>query len=153
MAGVAHLIALVHAAGGEIERHGDAFELVADAPLPRDLVAQLRAAKPELLAYLHEPVTEPTLLADGRRLHRFRASSIPDRLCDLPVSELPRRLRAYGVDLVADGAELVIIEPWLSALPPELLQEAKAAAGEIIALLRTESRARIAAAQAASTEE
>jgi hypothetical protein len=51
----AELIAAVRAAGGTIRRDGDAIELIAPAPLPADLVARIRAAKPALLAVLDEP--------------------------------------------------------------------------------------------------
>jgi hypothetical protein len=52
---VAELIAAVHAAGGIIRRDGDTIELIAPAPLPADLVARIRVAKPALLAVLDEP--------------------------------------------------------------------------------------------------
>ena len=141
MTAVAELIAEVHAAGGSIERQGSGIRLAAKNPLPASLVDRVREAKPALVAYLHEPVIEPVLLADGRRLHRFRSTTIPAQPPQHSLTELPRRLRAYGVELVDDGNVLILIEPWLSDLPLELLQEARSAAGEIIALLR-ESRER-----------
>jgi hypothetical protein len=60
---VAELIAAVSAAGGTIRRDGDTIELLARAPLPKDLVARIRAAKTALLAALDEP-------ADWHARHR-----------------------------------------------------------------------------------
>jgi hypothetical protein len=51
---IADLIAAVGAAGGTIRRDGDNIELTAPRPLPADLVARIRAAKPALLAALAE---------------------------------------------------------------------------------------------------
>jgi hypothetical protein len=49
-----HLIIAVRAAGGAIRRDGDMIELMASRPLPADLVARIREAKPALLAILAE---------------------------------------------------------------------------------------------------
>jgi hypothetical protein len=135
---ISSLIAAVHAAGGLIERHGKEIELSAPLPLPDDLIAQLRKAKPALLAHLHHAAVEPVLLADGRRLHRFPGSR------PIPVDSLGRLLpllklvRSYGVAMIADGRDLLVIEPWLSELPPQTLEQIKGAASEVIALLRDE---------------
>ena len=51
---IADLIAAVHAAGGSIGRCRNEIKLTAAAPLPDDLVAQIRARKPELIAHLAE---------------------------------------------------------------------------------------------------
>jgi hypothetical protein len=48
------LIVEVHAAGGMIRREGDMIELLAPRPLPADLVARIREAKPALLPILTE---------------------------------------------------------------------------------------------------
>lgn len=48
------LLEQVHTAGGHIEVNGDALKLVAPKRLPDDLVASLRAHKPELLALLKD---------------------------------------------------------------------------------------------------
>src|SRR4051812_33558059 len=48
----ADLIAAVRAVGGTIRRDGDTIELAAPVPLPADLMAGIRAAKPALLAAL-----------------------------------------------------------------------------------------------------
>ena len=50
------LIAEVHKAGGTICRDGDVIDLRAPAPLPADLVARIREAKPALLAILAEAI-------------------------------------------------------------------------------------------------
>ena len=44
--------------------------------------------------------------------------------------------------LVADGLDLIVVEPWLSELPDEVRDRLAANAGTIIALLRGESRVR-----------
>jgi hypothetical protein len=51
---IADLIAAVHAAGGSIVRRGNEIKLTAAAALPDDLMAQIRARKPELIAHLAE---------------------------------------------------------------------------------------------------
>jgi hypothetical protein len=147
---ISELIGAVHAAGGSIERHGRDIKLTAAAPLPDALLARLRAAKPALIAHLQELVAEPTLLGDGRRLHRFRAyGPIPTTSAN-SVLPLVRHARSYGVVLVADGPQLIVVELPLSKLPPETLHDLRSAAGEIIALLRAESRARCDADRASA---
>jgi hypothetical protein len=75
------LMGAVHSAGGWIQREGAEIRLTAPRPLPHDLLAQLRAAQPDLLAHLHEATAEPAvILRDGRRLYRFPAETqIPRR--------------------------------------------------------------------------
>jgi hypothetical protein len=58
-----HLIAAVRAAGGAIRRDGDRIELMAPQPLPPELVARIREAKPTLLTILAEAT-------DWRARHR-----------------------------------------------------------------------------------
>ena len=138
------LIDAIHAAGGSIERYGSGIRLTAPAPLPGDLITRPREAKPALLTYLHAPATEPILLADGRRLHRFRSTrSIPNeaRHCLLP---LIRLVRTYRVALISDGPDLIVIEPWRSDLPAEALRQLCDGAAEVIAVLRGEFRQRLA---------
>jgi hypothetical protein len=56
------LIAEVHKAGGTIRRDGDVIDLHAPAPLPAELVARIREAKPAVLAILAEierPIISP----------------------------------------------------------------------------------------------
>jgi hypothetical protein len=86
-------------------------------------------------------VEPPLLLLDGRRLHRFRADAIP---ATVPghARELCDQARSHGAVLVADGHDLIVVEPWRSALALEMLQTLKDAAGAIIAHLRGESRDR-----------
>ena len=82
------------------------------------------------------------LLPDGRRLHRFRADTIP---ASAPhhAGALHNQARWYGAVLVADGHDLIVVEGWQSTLPLETLPALKDAAGAIIAYLRGESRARL----------
>jgi len=84
---------------------------------------------------------EPLLLADGRRLHRLLADRIP-AAAPGRARELLNRARAYNAVLVSDGPELIVVERWLGNLPPDLLRQFEATAGEVIAALRGESRAR-----------
>jgi hypothetical protein len=48
-----------------------------------------------------------------------------------------------GVVLVADGHDLIVVEPRSSRLATETLQDLRTEAGEVIAALRGESRARM----------
>jgi hypothetical protein len=84
---------------------------------------------------------QPMFLSDGRRLHRFRAETIPVSASH-QVRALPDQASWYGAVLVADGHDLIVVERWRSALPLETLRALKEAAGAIIAYLRGESRAR-----------
>jgi hypothetical protein len=84
----------------------------------------------------------PVLLPDGRRLHRFRADSIPASAPD-NAGALRDQARWHGAVLVADGHDLIVVERWQSTLPPETLRVLKDAAGAIIAYLRGESRSRL----------
>ena len=52
MTSVATLIEAVHAAGGQLHQKGERLTVRAALPLDERLVAELRAAKPELLAFL-----------------------------------------------------------------------------------------------------
>jgi hypothetical protein len=63
IAHVTDLIAEIRAAGGTIRREGDMIELAAPRPLPADLVARIREAKPALLSALDEAL-------DWRARHR-----------------------------------------------------------------------------------
>jgi hypothetical protein len=119
---IAPLIAAVVTAGGTIERHGNEIRLAAAAPLPDALLERLRAAKPALLAYLHDAVVEPLLLRDGRRLWRFRAEVMVPRGPSPHLVPLIECAREFGIVLVADGDTLVVVEPWQSSLPPETLR-------------------------------
>jgi hypothetical protein len=85
----------------------------------------------------------PVLLADGRRLHRFRANTIPTTVPG-DAATLLEQARWQGAVLVADGEELIVVERWQSALPPETLKAFMGRAGAIIAVLRGESRRRYA---------
>ncbi len=65
------LLAEIAEAGGQIEARGDRLRLSAPQPLPPDLVARVRDAKPALLAEIAARATwtsaEPKRTANGRR--------------------------------------------------------------------------------------
>jgi hypothetical protein len=90
-----------------------------------------------------DPVQQPLLLRDGRRLWRFRAEIIPEILNDDDIRPAVEA-RWCGCVLVADGLDLIVVEPWLSGLLEETRAELAANAGTIIAVLRGESRVRSA---------
>jgi hypothetical protein len=133
---IIELIAAVHAAGGAIERQGREIKLTAAAPLPDALVARLRAAKPALLAYFHQAVVEPVILADGRRLHRFRAAGPIPPSAPRHLLPLINAARSRDAVLVADGPDLIVIEPWLNELPPSTLRALVAEAAGVLSWLR-----------------
>jgi hypothetical protein len=83
---------------------------------------------------------EPVLLRDGRRLHRFRATEAAS--C-ADIDNLLDRARWRGAVLVADGRALIVVEPWSSALNPEILRELRDNAGAIVSVLIGESRERL----------
>jgi hypothetical protein len=86
-------------------------------------------------------LSEPTLLRDGRRLHRFRATAIPDAI-PAEIVRLMDEARWRGVVLVADGHDLVVVEPWLRMLSDEVLADLRWNPGGIIAALLGETRRR-----------
>ena len=86
------MLAAVRALGGEVKlANSGRLKVVAPAPLPNELIEQLRAAKPDLLTLLSspEPQTEPRdSLGErrgGTRRHRGvryrRATRVGRRLC------------------------------------------------------------------------
>jgi hypothetical protein len=85
-------------------------------------------------------------MRDGRRLWRFPAESIPEILNDADIRPAVEA-RWCGCTLVADGLDLIVVEPWLSELPDGVRDDLAAKAGTIIALLRGESRVRTGEAQ------
>jgi len=87
---------------------------------------------------------EPLLLRDGRRLYRFAAETIPERT-PVRAMELIEEVYWRGAVLVADGADLIVVERWLGALPVEMLEAIHDCAAEVIAVLRQQSLARCAA--------
>src|SRR5260221_10284238 len=87
------------------------------------------------------PKLQPLLMRDGRRLWRFRAESIPDILDDNDIQPAVEARWCRRV-LVADGHDLIVVEPWLSDLPDDTRTALRQNAGTIIALLRGESRVR-----------
>ena len=89
---------------------------------------------------------EPLLMRDGRCLWRWHADSVPSAASD-NARALADEARGCGCVLVADGLDLIVVEPSLSELPEEVREGLAANAGTIIALLRGESRVRTGAAQ------
>jgi hypothetical protein len=87
-----------------------------------------------------EPV--PLLLSDGRRLHRFRADSIPENAPGFDVQALIEQSRLSGAVLVPDGYELIVVEKLPIGQMVEILSALRDNAGEIIAVLGHDSRSR-----------
>lgn len=81
-------------------------------------------------------IPETLLLRDGRQMHRFIASAIP---ADVPdgITEAMDRARNLGAVLVADGHELIVVEP-AGELPLPILTALCLEAGAAIAALRSE---------------
>jgi hypothetical protein len=94
----------------------------------------------------------PLLLANGRRLHRFHADAV---LSSVPsdTAVLLAEARWHGAVLVADGAELIVVERWRSTLPSETLATIKSCAGAMIAALRGESRRRCARLECGASDD
>ncbi len=90
---------------------------------------------------LPEIPEEPLLLRDGRRLWRFRAREIPSTPRG-QTATLINHAHRCGTVLVADGRELVVVERWLSNLPPDILCELRLCADGVIAELLNRARAR-----------
>lgn len=98
-------------------------------------------AEADPAAKVAKPAKEPLRLRDGRRLWRWRADTIAPAVSDA-ARALADEARRFGCVLVADGLDLVVVEPWLSELPEQLRDGLAANAETIIALLRGESRVR-----------
>ena len=84
----------------------------------------------------------PVTLRDGRVMHRFRAGEIPASP-QPEVAGLLDKVRRGGVVLVADGAELCVVERFRGQLHPRTLRELRERAGAAIAVLRGEHRERV----------
>ena len=78
---------------------------------------------------------EPLVLQDGRRLWRFRTERIPVAAVDVRCAAIDEARRP-GCVLVADGLDLILVEPWLSELSDDMRTDLAANAGKVIALLR-----------------
>jgi hypothetical protein len=146
------------ALGAEIVNRDGRLVLRSEHPIPAPMVAAAKLAKDELIAAIageapkpepdaspvpancNQDRLEPLLMRDRRRLWRFPAERIPEVLNDdiRPAVEA----RWCGCTLVADGLDLIVVEPWISELPEEVRDGLAANAGTIIALLRGESRVR-----------
>jgi len=147
------------ALGAEIVNRNGRLVLRSEHPIPPPMIAAAKLAKDELIAVIAgeapkpEPDTspvpancnqdrlEPLLMRDGRRLWRFPAERIPEVLNDDDIRSAVEA-RWCGCTLVADGPDLIVVEPWLSELPDDVRDGLAANAGTIIALLRGESRVR-----------
>jgi hypothetical protein len=145
------LIEDARAAGLSIEVDGNDLIVEGDGNLPPELIAELRRHKAEVVALLlstpgrpaggeSDALGEPVVLRDGRRLYRFRAVGTAS---SEDVGNLLDRARWRGAVLVADGRELIVVEPWLSTLSPETLRELRDNAGAIISVLIGESQERL----------
>jgi hypothetical protein len=85
----ADLIAAVRTAGGTIRRDGDTIELIARTPLPDDLIARIRAAKPALLAVLDQPADWHARHREA--LHYWSVLHAPTEAASLARGELQNR--------------------------------------------------------------
>jgi hypothetical protein len=110
-------------------------ELTAIVKRDGDAAGRVRFGLPEI-------PEEPLLLRDGRRLWRFRATEIPDDPTRKQAAALIDIAHWHGAVLVADGRELIVVEPWLSKLPREALCELRLCASGAIAELLDRARPR-----------
>ena len=82
----------------------------------------------------------------GHILVEFRRDDLSRmvEILDLLTTDIRPAVEARwcGCVLVADGLELILVEPWQSELPDDVRNDLAANAGTIIALLRGESRVR-----------
>jgi len=146
------------ALGAEIVNRNGRLVLRSKHPIPPPMIAAVKLAKDELIAVVaghaergpdrspapancNQDRLEPLLMRDGRRLWRFPAERIPDVLNDDDIRPAVEA-RWCGCTLVADGLDLIVVEPWMSELSQEVRDGLAANAGTIIALLRGESRVR-----------
>ena len=161
MSAALDLLDQFRAIGAEIVNRDGRLILRSESPIPPAMIAAAKLAKPELIAVIggreqaptpepiiqtsaapiSEPRVEPFLLSDGRRIWRFRAQSIPEILNNDDIRPAVEA-RWCGCVLVADGLELILVEPWLSELPDKVRDGLAANAGTVIALLRGETQVR-----------
>lgn len=83
----------------------------------------------------NEETQPPVFLRDGRRLWRWRATAIPANAPEASQTAADEARWLGGV-LVADGADLILVEPWLSRLSDETRNRLAADPGGAIAYLR-----------------
>ena len=149
MSAAAHLLQTARAAGLSLAASGDNLVIETDIDPPPELLAELRERKAELIALLARIDRQPpetqagdiladaVLLRDGRRFYKFHASEIPSAV-PRHVTNLVEAARFHRVVLVADGHDLVVVEPWLSDVEFETIAALKSQAGAVIAALRGE---------------
>ena len=148
---VCDLLDRCRAAGLSLAVEGDALHVDFEREPPADLVETLRRHKPEVMAALSGSMLStggPLILRDGRVMHRFRAGEIPASP-QPEVAGLLDKVRRGGVVLVADGAELCVVERFRGQLHPRTLRELRERAGAAIAVLRGEHRERVSCLPAA----
>jgi len=102
---------------------------------------QVEAASPTPAKPAKVAKPESLLMRDGRRLWCIRAGDIPAAVDGATRAAVDEACH-FGCVLVADGADLVLVEPWLSRLPGGVRDALTTNAGAVIALLRGESLAR-----------
>ena len=124
---------------------GEALHVDFEREPPADLIEKLRQQKSEVMSALSGAIAlrEPLMLRDGRVMWRFRARETPPSAAP-DTAALLDRVRRAGVVLVADGAELHVVERWKGQLHPNMLRALGDNAAAAIAVLRGEHRDRVA---------
>ena len=110
-------------------------------PEPEPVAEPAKTAATDTAQHGGKAPVQPALTRDERRLWRFRAQSIPEILNNDDIRPAVEA-RWCGCVLVADGLELILVEPWLSELPDKVRDGLAANAGTVIALLRGETQVR-----------
>src|SRR3954452_9049565 len=130
------LIEDARAAGLSIEVDGADLIVEADCDPPPELLAELRQHKAELIALLSRDncrpqeveaidiLAEALVLHDGRCLHRFHACKVPAAVPP-HVTALIDEARFRHIVLVADGHDLIVVEPWRSTLGYQTIVDLK----------------------------
>lgn len=135
------LLAEVERAGGRLVPDGDGLKIRAARPIADDLLARLRAHKPDLVQLLGDPpIPMPLVLPDGRHWWRLPAGS---KEADPPdMGALLSQARAAGAVLVADGRTL-IVGGKRQQMPNALLTDLARHAGPVVDALHVASDQRL----------
>jgi hypothetical protein len=148
--------------GIKLSADGNDLLLEASASPPAGVLDLLSRHKADIVAFLlsggaagppedlqdffgaHCGIVEPAplLLPDDRRLHRFRADNIPADAPGFDVQALIEQSSLSGALLVPDGHELIVVERLQIGQMAEILSQLRHFTGQIIAVLRHESRSR-----------